>query len=298
MRANSWAPTGLKEQPMRRVSLWVILFLGLSSPAFAEDFPYPPVVPIAPAPPAAATVGPATFTRWSGFYFGGQFGYSNGSANFGNSTNALIAYALRETALEADFSPSSWPILGTANNSAATYGGFVGYNTQWQDLVLGIEVNLNRSGLSLNAPSTPIGPLTTAADSLGDTHTVTMSASGSVTNLDFGTGRLRAGYVLGSFMPYGFAGVAVGISNISLAANIHDVQCTTATPPSCGAFNFSSTNTKSNEVLYGFTAGAGVDVAVTPNVFLRAELEWDQFNPPPGILLTIATARVGAGLKF
>ena len=48
------------------------------------------------------------------------------------------------------------------------------------------------------------------------------------------------------------------------------------------------------EVLYGLAVGAGVDVLVTPNIFLRAEFEWDQFNPPPGILMTVATARVGA----
>ena len=33
-------------------------------------------------------------------------------------------------------------MLGTANNSTIGYGGFVGYNTQWQDLILGIEANL------------------------------------------------------------------------------------------------------------------------------------------------------------
>ena len=51
-------------------------------------------------------------------------------------------------------------------------------------------------------------------------------------------------------------------------------------------------------MLYGFTVGGGVDVALTPNIFLRADLEFDQFNPPPGILMTIATGRVGAGFKF
>jgi len=50
--------------------------------------------------------------------------------------------------------------------------------------------------------------------------------------------------------------------------------------------------------LYGFAAGGGVDWALTPNIFPRAEFEWDVFNAPPGILLTLATGRFGAGFKF
>ncbi len=290
--------------PTPNTARWLCRFAGalavfaLVSPALAQDFPYPPVPPIPAVPPGSVSIGPATFTRWSGFYFGGQFGLSEGIADFSGSTTSLVAYALRETALEADFSPSSWPILGTANAGAATYGGFIGYNTQWQDLILGVEANFNRSGPTLNAPSTPIGPLTTAADSFGDTHTVTMNASGQIANLDYGTLRARAGYVVGSFMPYMFGGVGLGYANMSLAANIHDIQCTTAAPITCNPFNFSSTSNKNGEMLYGFTLGAGVDVAVTQNIFLRAEIEWVQFNPPPGILMSIATARVGAGLKF
>ena len=53
---------------------WVICALTaltLASPAFAAD------LGILPGPPTGRAggslpVGPATFTRWSGFYFGGQ----------------------------------------------------------------------------------------------------------------------------------------------------------------------------------------------------------------------------------
>ncbi len=76
-------------------------------------------------------VGPATFTRWSGLYAGGQFGYTNGNAPFSNATQSGIAYAFRETTLENEFNVSQWPTLGTANETAPSYGGFVGYNTQW-----------------------------------------------------------------------------------------------------------------------------------------------------------------------
>jgi opacity protein-like surface antigen len=300
MHAVARAPTGWKKRPAPGL-LCALVVLALVSPAYAEDFPYPPVPtlpPASPVPPPALTVGPATFTRWSGFYVGGQFGMSNGNADFRGSTEPGLSYALRETALENEFAPDYWQLLGVANNSAPSYGVFLGYNTQWQDLVLGVEANLNHSNFTLNAPSTPIGPLITAADTLGYTHSVTGSASGSVTNLDFATLRARAGYIVGSFMPYGFGGVALGLANVSVAATIHDDQCTSTAPITCGSYSFSNTYLKNMEVLYGFAVGAGVDVALTPNIFLRAEFEWDQFNPPPGILMTIATGRVGAGIKF
>ncbi len=280
---------------------WVFcaaVLLGLASPAIAADLDADVLRGPEIMAPAPLTVGPATFTRWSGFYAGGQIGYSNGNADFGNSTQSGVAYALRQTDLEAEFAPSQWQILGTANNSALTFGGFVGYNTQWQDLILGVEANFSRAGLNLNAPSTPIGPLITAPDSQGNTHTVQITGSGSVVNMDFATLRARAGYVVGNFMPYAFVGPAFGLANVSVAASVSDLQCSTGTPVSCGAFLFSSNFNRNSEVLYGFTVGGGVDVALTPNIFLRADLEFDQFNPPPGILMTIATGRVGAGFKF
>ena len=275
---------------MRRV-ICALTVVALASPAFAADLDLDILRGSQP-------VGPATFTRWSGFYVGGQFGYTNGNAPFSGSTQAGVAYALRETTLENEFGVSQWPTLGTANETAPTYGGFVGYNTQWQDVVLGVEANVSRAAFSLQAPSTPIGPLFLGADSLGLTHTVTISSSGSLASNDFGTLRARAGYVLGNFMPYGFAGLALTEATVSIASNVHDIQCNSATPPACGSFFFSNAYDANAQILYGLAAGGGVDWALTPNIFLRAEFEWDVFNTPPGILLTVATGRLGAGFKF
>lgn len=285
----------------RRRLFGALLLLALTSPAFAEDFPYPPVPTLPPPTPPqhdATTVGPATFTRWSGFYVGGQIGFSNGNADFSGASISQLTYALRETTIENEFGVNNWEVLGAGNSSAATYGGFVGYNSQWQDLILGIEANLNRANFTLHAPNTPAGPLYLGADSLNLTHTVTIDGSGSVQNLDFATLRVRAGYVIGSFMPYAFGGLALGLANVSVSSTALDTQCTSATPPVCTNFVYSGSYLKSNEVLYGFTVGGGFDFALTSNIFLRAEFEWDQFNPPPGILMTVATGRVGAGFKF
>jgi outer membrane immunogenic protein len=249
------------------------------------------------------TVGPATFTRWSGFYFGGQFGVNEAFADFANSTQQGVAYALRETLLEQQFAPSQWPALGSTNTSGTNYGGFVGYSTQWQDLILSLEANVNRAAFSLNAPSSPIAR-SVGPDSAGNAYDVRLTSTGTINNLDFATLRVRAGYALGDFLPYGFVGLAVGLANVSVTTTISEtlftsgsvLVCNAAAP--CYSVPNSASSGANNEFLYGFAVGGGIDWAVLPNVFLRAEFEWDQFNPPPGILLTIATGRVGAGFKF
>ena len=133
---------------MRRV-ICALTVLALASPAFAADLDLDILRGSQP-------VGPATFTRWSGFYVGGQFGYTNGNAPFSTATPPGIGNALRETTLENEFNVSQWPTLGTANQTVPSFGGFVGYNTQWQDVVIGIEANVSRAAFSLQAPSTPI----------------------------------------------------------------------------------------------------------------------------------------------
>jgi len=282
-----------------RILACTLAALALVTPARAADMDVlrGPDVEL-PLPAPVQTIGPATYTRWSGFYLGANIGYANAKGDFSDAPISGIAYALRETALLAAFNPSTWPVLGTADNSLMTYGGFIGYNTQWQDLVVGLELDGSRASFKLNAPSTPIGPLITAPDPLGNTHTVTIASAGTLTNMDIATVRARGGYIVGSFMPYGFVGAAFAVSSVAVAAIVRDDQCSSATPPVCGLYTFSNSFTRNNEILYGFTVGGGIDWAVLPNVFLRAEFEWDQFNPPPGILLTVATGRVGAGLKF
>ena len=59
--------------------------------------------------------------------------------------------------LEADDHLSQWQVLGKRQHDAAGFGGFAGYNSQWQNLILGVEA------------TTPIRPSVLATDSR-DTH--------------------------------------------------------------------------------------------------------------------------------
>lgn len=284
----------MEGRQMRWLVCALVVF-GLTPRAFAQDFDIMR---------GALPVGPANFTNWSGFYIGGQIGYGSASGDFSKATSGIVSEALRVTALESEFSPSSWPVLGTANNRSVLYGGFVGYNSQWQNLVLGIEGDYTQSKFSLIAPISPIGRIT-PADSNGIPWTVAFSGSGSVTNLDYGELRGRAGVILGNFLPYGFLGFAMGEANFLVNAQGYAEgnappsggTCSLSNTPPCYLVTFNQTNTQTSFV-YGGSIGAGLDVALTQNIFVRGEFEYLRFVPINDIVLAVTSARFGAGIKF
>ncbi len=290
------------------------------TPAFAADqaaLPWLPPLTENAAPPTAfaddlgalldtRSIQPRNSLDWRGFYVGGQFGYSDASADFSSSTQAPLAYGLRELTLESQFTPSNWPVLGTASHGAAGFGGFVGYDTvyvtQNAKIVLGLEANYDQASLSIVAPNSPISRIT-PADSQGSNYLVNISGSGTVTNLDFGTLRARAGWALGNFLPYGFVGAAIGRADVNITAAFSGEQNpptsgTCASAPSCVPFSFTGSAGRDSEWLYGLTVGAGLEVALTHNIFLRAEYEYVQFQPVASTTVDINTVRAGAGIKF
>jgi outer membrane immunogenic protein len=100
---------------MRRV-IFILLVLATASPAIAADLDLDILRGSQP-------VGPATFTRWSGFYVGGQVGFGDANADFSSATQPLVHYSLRESTLENENSVSTWPVLG---RGAATRSAMVG----------------------------------------------------------------------------------------------------------------------------------------------------------------------------
>jgi outer membrane immunogenic protein len=241
---------------------------------------------------------------WGGFYVGGQFSYSDASADFTNSTQTPIAYSLRELVLESEFAPSNWPLLGAASHGAVGYGGFVGYNFPYAQVVFGLEANYDQASLSVVAPNTPIARLVGPASN-GDTYLVNITGTGSVTDLNFGTLRARAGWNFGNFLPYVFGGLAIGQANVNISETTSGQQnppavgpCSGASTPPCTPFSFTGTAGRNSEWLYGAAGGVGLDVAVTRRIFLRAEYEYVHFTPVATVPIDINTIRVGAGIRF
>src|SRR5689334_20055779 len=129
------ARRGMRGRHMRWVIV-VLFVLGFVPRAFAADLDILR---------GSESVGPSFFTNWTGFYVGGDAGVSGENADFSRATQPSIAYALRHTALENTSHPSELPVLGIADHTVPSYGGFFGYNSQWQDLMLGVEANFQHT---------------------------------------------------------------------------------------------------------------------------------------------------------
>jgi opacity protein-like surface antigen len=152
---------------MRRIMVSLIAF-GFVQSALAADYGEP----VLRGSQTYYVPGNPVYFRWDGFYFGGQVGWT--------VSNIKISSVAPDT-----------QIGGSANG--ASYGAYAGYNAQWENAVLGVEVNYNHTSVG-SAPQPGLG-------SLGTT-------SASIT--DFGTFRGRGGWVFDNVMPYGFVGFAIG----------------------------------------------------------------------------------------
>jgi outer membrane immunogenic protein len=237
------------------------------------------------------------YVRWDGLQAGVTAGYSNMNADFGNSSSGQVAYILRNTTIENEMHPSDWTTLPSDTTNSSQFGAFIGYNVQWDQLVVGFDLGYNRMASAEASASDSLSRQFSTSD--GFNNQVTVSAQSSIKLIDYATWRARAGYAFGQFLPYAVVGAAVGRFNYSTTSTVHasgqDVS-------GGGGQPFDNTNTltdsKNNAYAAGFVAGLGVDVAVLPSVFLRAEWEYVAFSPVNGIRATLNTGRVGAGLRF
>lgn len=194
------------------------------------------------------TEEPAGYVPWNGIVLGAQAGYHNFTADFSSAVTTTT--------------------LTQPTTNSASFGAFLGYNIQWEHLVVGIDGAYNR-------PSS----LETSVSSGASSATVKL--------VDYATLRARAGYAFGQFLPYGFVGAAAGRFNYAIVSG-------------------ASSTSRDDAYAAGFVAGLGIDVAILPNLFLRAEYEYVAFSQLGyvensvfgGFRPTLNTGRVGLGLRF
>jgi outer membrane immunogenic protein len=286
---------------MRRclVALCLLAFvtqtLAFVTQTNAQDFETPTLRGSSPFIPAAPQ-----YTRWAGFYAGGQIGLSSTEMNFAGATEGLIASLLLATALENEHHPSRWSVLGKEYPHGISYGVFIGYNVQFSDVIVGVDFHYNKSDFSATALPTPV---TRGVSAGGNGYALTIDGSASMQITDYGAARLRAGWIVNNFLPYGTLGLAVGRANITRSARAFgqenpNVPCGPSPVNNCVAFDFSTIDSKGGHFIYGWAAGAGVDILLMPNFFVRVEFEYMSFTKAQGIQADIGTARAGAAYKF
>lgn len=239
-----------------------------------------------------------SYYNWEGVYIGGQVGYAENYVDFGPGTRPLIANLLRQTTIENEAKVSGWSLLPARDARGTSYGGFVGYNSQWGEAVLGVEANYNATSIDV-ASTDVIARRYTTSDNITYDGIVTSKAAMRLT--DYGTLRFRAGYAWDWLMPYLTAGVAFGRADITRSASVdfvNRVNNGTSPPTPLGPISYSANANRKGALTIGYAAGLGVDIGLLPGVFLRGEYEFVQLNTIDGMTARINTFRTAAAVKF
>lgn len=266
-------------------------FAAMMQGAQAADLPDMPVLRggFADAPPRVMD--------WRGFYLGGQAGYGTTDMNFQNSAQSMLGRLLNNVDVEAAFGVSAWPLLGTTRAQSVVYGGFAGYNTQWDEVILGAEFSYMRGDFNGSASGTQGRNFMNFPQTEYNTST-TLTANAGMRVTDLSSLRVRGGYAVGSFLPYMFGGVALGRADLSRSASyaINYRYVGTSGYPSFGPFGDTASEVKKGEFVYGYSAGLGVDMMLFSNLFVRAEWEYLRFTSQTDA--SINSFRGGVGYKF
>lgn len=238
---------------------------------------------------------PASGPDWAGVYGGVHAGYSVGQTDPRALSGPLADAALPNSSI-TDLLRNTIN-LRESNRTGVSYGGFVGMNWLWDDVVLGIEADYTHSSIKAN---TTTGPYSLTRDVGTERWTVTSTSTSRAKLSDWATFRARVGWAAGMFMPYITAGLALG--NVDSRATTFGTWTNTSltVPPGHPPVNGSFSGVVGRRgITYGTAFGAGVDMQLLPGTFLRAEWQHIQLasgGQRPNI--SINTARVGGGVKF
>lgn len=237
------------------------------------------------------------FVRWDGWQFGVQAGLANMRTDFANSAGSQVAFILRNTIQEAEFSPSSWTTVAPDTTNGQVYGAFLAYNMQWDQLVVGFDMNYKYASSVSTTAADSISRQFVTSDQFD--NQITIDARSTMKLVDYATLRGRAGYAMGSFLPYAVVGAAVGRFNYATTVTVHSAGQPIGAAP---GVPFDTTDTssvgKNNAIVGGVAAGLGVDWAITPGMFMRLEWEYVAFSPVNGSRNNINTANLGVGMRF
>lgn len=273
------------------------LALAVSGGAQAADMPLRGSLP-------SYEVAPTN--DWGGFYVGGFGGVGTMNMNLNGGAQSYVTDALRGYAF-ADGTGQASTItslmhLDQVKRSPTVFGGFVGYQMQFEDAVIGVEADYTRLGGGSRGTSTFTPPASLLINGTGFVDRITPTVGASAELLDYWTLRGRAGWAYGRIMPYATAGIVLARGS---AAFGYQASCTrtitdpTTNPsPICVGGVAPTSRGGSNTTAFGYTAGIGVEALITNNLFVRAEYQIVNIPSMAGVPILLQTARAGIGLKY
>jgi outer membrane immunogenic protein len=291
---------------MRRLVLAAAMF-GMAFGAQAADMPDLPIL--------RGSLS-ATSRNWDGWYAGGHVSYSSAEMDFSHSVKSLTNFIERNSVLQAPL--EQWALLSKNHTQSTGFGGFVGRNWQWDDLVFGFEANytfmnslqsssvnsLRRLIVNPSGENPPPG-FTVTYDTI-------LSGAAALKVRDVMTFRSRAGWVVGDALPYVFGGLAVGRTEVSRSATVSfdkyveydttttvaGVTTTTHHTDFLGSSSQTASERRANNFVPGWTAGLGMEYMVWGGLFMRGEWEYIRFLNTKDITFSANNLRFGVGYKF
>jgi opacity protein-like surface antigen len=255
----------------------------------ADYLPPPPPID---APPAAGEF------NWGGIYGGIHVGLGNADFNAYDVSRQTAADAFRSSIVRDQGIDLSY--LGKTADTTAGYGGFVGYNWLWEDVVIGLEADatffsptMGGAQIYSNAKRYDL------SDTTGYALSVTSGANYQLSNLSLF--KMRFGYPIGRVMPFATVGFALGRGKINAYTDQTSLEYLINPDGS-----ISPTGNGENRVgsidkagwITGGALGLGVDFAPLDNVLFRAEYQWVPLSEFRGLSTNVNLFRLGAGLKY
>ena len=238
---------------------------------------------------------PRRTVNWHGFYVGGQAGYGSSDEHFGGSNSNMLGALIANNVIQ-QMGVAQWNLqLGENSARSSGYGAFAGYNWQWDDVVAGLEMSYLHGSFG-GASTATAGPLVGGPLSDNIFHAVSVNSTDSIAISDMATFRARAAYAYGCFLPYLFGGFALGNADISSSVRVNDAASLTRFGGYTQLLPLSADNAVHNHLIYGYTAGLGIDINLIGGLFLRAEWEYVRFTAQ--VDTNINTVRAGLGYKF
>ena len=294
---------------MRRLWL-VVAALGSVSAAHAADMPDLPVLR------GGFTDGLSkTSHNWDGAYVGVNGGYTTDATDFSQSVVGLTNFIFRDSVLQQP--TSTWSLMNKTNTQSTNFGAFVGRNWQWYDAILGLEGtysyfnNLATSTSGSNSLTITNPPGDNPPSGTTDNYNVTLTGTAAAKVKDMISLRGRVGWDGGDFMPYAFAGAAVGrmdvsrtvtsdvtLTQIVTTTGVGGATSTTSTTFAVPAQSQTQSQHRTNAFAVGWVAGLGVEYCIWEGLFARVEYEYVKFSPVMNTSVTLNNARVGLGYKF
>jgi outer membrane immunogenic protein len=245
---------------MKRIVIGMAAAMSLfATGALAADLAARPYVK---APPPIVAV-----YNWTGFYIGGNIGYSWGRSRDDSTVTNGVGTAL--------FASSD-----RANMDGVIGGGQIGYNWQMQNWVWGLEADIQGSDQKGSRTFTcPIGVCTPTfgvfAVFPGPAVPVTLDQKLTW----FGTVRGRVGILATpTVLLYGTGGLAYG-----------DVKTTETIGAAAAVFS-------NTDLRVGYTVGAGVEGVISGNWTAKLEYLWVDLGRTKGSFATVVPALGGGNL--